>query len=193
MQQRREMGEGKRLYSPRFLFRFFDDVFAHLSDMKLMRDPNLLDEAFFERLMLAVTEVNGCRYCSYFHTGEALKAGLSDAEVQGLLSGDQSEAPEEQAVALVFAQHYAEQAGVPDADAMARLIEVYGELRAQAILSAIRVIMIGNVTGNNFDALVHRLKGQKFEDSSLGSELGVLLGVIPAIPWSLGRKLLGII
>ena len=45
------------------------------------------DRAASERVMLAVTEVNGCEICSYAHTRRALEAGLSDAEVRELLGG----------------------------------------------------------------------------------------------------------
>ena len=42
---------------------------------------------FRERLMLVVTEVNGCRYCSWFHSGSALTAGIPLPELGELLRG----------------------------------------------------------------------------------------------------------
>jgi AhpD family alkylhydroperoxidase len=45
----------------------------------------LLSPAFRERLMLVVTEVNGCRYCRTFHASEALKEGITDTELAELL------------------------------------------------------------------------------------------------------------
>lgn len=47
-----------------------------------MRDR--LDPAFRERLMLVVTEVNGCRYCSYVHAREALAAGIPPEQIEDL-------------------------------------------------------------------------------------------------------------
>ena len=187
------MVAAKRLYTPREYFSFIDDIFAHFGDMKLMRDKTLVDDAFSERLMLAVTEVNGCRYCSYFHSGQALKAGMSEEEIAAMLGGDKAQVPEEEGVAILFAQHYAESGGSPDAEAVARLYEVYGDDKARAIMSPIRMIMLGNVSGNNFDGLVHRLKGKAFEGSSVWNELGVVLGTVLAIPWSGIKKLIGII
>lgn len=35
--------------------------------------------------MLAVTQVNGCRYCSYVHARMALQAGLSEQEIRTVL------------------------------------------------------------------------------------------------------------
>ena len=37
----------------------------------------LVPRPFRERLMLAVTAVYGCRYCSWLHTREALRSGIS--------------------------------------------------------------------------------------------------------------------
>ena len=103
--------------------------------------------------MLAVTEVNGCRYCSYFHTQVSLKAGLKKEEIKRTLDGDFKDAPQEELAALYFAQHYAESAGKPNLEAVQCMKDAYGEKKAQAILAYIRAIMIGNAWGNSFDAL----------------------------------------
>ena len=65
--------------------------FKNREHLKKLRDNKLLSPAFKERLMLAVTEVNDCRYCSYFHTRQALKSGVSPEEINRLLSGDVEE------------------------------------------------------------------------------------------------------
>ncbi len=75
---------------------FFSDVlFPFKNRRKLLgvMSGTLISPAFRERLMLAVTAVNGCRYCSYFHTGEALKSGLSQEEISRLLSGESAAYP----------------------------------------------------------------------------------------------------
>ena len=77
--------------------------------------------------MLAVTEVNGCRYCSYFHTQVSLKAGLKNEEIKRALDGDFKDAPQEELAALYFAQHYAESAGKPNLDAVQCMKDAYGE------------------------------------------------------------------
>lgn len=43
----------------------------------LTRRAPPLDPQFVERLMLAVTEVNGCAVCSYAHTRMALREGIA--------------------------------------------------------------------------------------------------------------------
>ncbi len=82
--------------------------FAH-SDafVETMTNP-IISKAFSESVSLAVTQVNGCKFCSYYHAKNALKAGMTEDEVEFLLSGGFDNAPKEQLEALLFAQHYAE-------------------------------------------------------------------------------------
>ena len=66
----------------------FADFLFPVKNRKRLREINdegLISPDFRERLMLAVTAVNGCRYCSYAHTRAALKGGLSREEISGLL------------------------------------------------------------------------------------------------------------
>ena len=66
-----------------------------------------ISPGFRERLMMVVTEVNGCRYCSYYHSARSIKAGLSNEELRSLLSGQIPEdSPAEEIPALVYAQHW---------------------------------------------------------------------------------------
>ena len=54
--------------------------------------------------MLAVTAVNGCRYCSYYHTKQALKSGITAKEINSLLAGDVANCPQDEAVAVAYGQ-----------------------------------------------------------------------------------------
>ena len=139
-------------------------------------------KAFSERIMLAVTAVNGCRYCSYAHTRLALQNGLSADEVQRLLGGEIGQVTPEEGPALFFAQHYAESGGRPAADALQELKDVYGSNMADEILAHIRMITMGNLSGNTIDALLSRLQGAPAEGSSLGHELLVLLMLVVGTP-----------
>ena len=118
---------------------------------------DLVSYAFRERLMLAVTAVNGCRYCSYYHTQEALKAGLPEDELQKLLYGVVDDAPAEELPALLYAQHWAETDGDPEADVRQKLDETYGPKRAEAIDTVLRMIRTGNLLGNTGDYWLYRL------------------------------------
>ena len=116
-----------------------------------------IDAAFRERLMLAVTEVNGCRYCSYAHARMALSAGLDTDEIAALARGELAGAPPEQAVALLYARHWAETEARPDPEARRRLVETYGEPKARDIELTLRMIRVGNLLGNTTDYLLYRV------------------------------------
>jgi AhpD family alkylhydroperoxidase len=173
----------RRIYTIRSFRAAIDDALAHMDDFRAARRAGRVSKAFSERVMLAVTQVNGCRYCSYFHTRVALTAGLPAEDIRALLEGDMSRAPADELPALMFAQHYAESGGVqPEDEAWRRLVEVYGPEMARDIVSHIRMISMGNLLGNTFDALLSRLKGRPAEGSSLWQELGVLLGAAVITP-----------
>jgi AhpD family alkylhydroperoxidase len=116
-----------------------------------------LDWAFRERLMLAVTAVNGCRYCSYGHARQALSAGVTPAEIEALAGGQFDGCPAEELPALLYAQHWAEADGHPDPAARARMSAIYGDEQARAIELALRIIRVGNLSGNTLDHVLHRL------------------------------------
>lgn len=120
---------------------------------------SLIDAPFRERLMLAVTQVNACRYCTEYHAKLALKTGLSQDEVRQLLDGDADQCPPEQLTAILYARHWAEAAGNPDPDIRQVLVETYGVAKAAAIEMVLRMINIGNLSGNTFDYILYRLSG----------------------------------
>ena len=105
----------------------------HRVQLKRAMRGDQVSFAFRERLMLAVTAVNDCRYCSYFHAHEALKANLSETEIQTLLAGTFDDAPAEELPALLYAQHWAESDTQPDPTARQTLIDTYGQEKADAI------------------------------------------------------------
>lgn len=107
--------------------------------------------------MLAVTAVNGCRYCSYFHTKQALKSGVIVEEISNLLSGDVASCPQDQAIAVIYAQHWAEADAHPDSEALRRLQQTYGREKTEAIHLILRMIRMGNLLGNSRDYLIYRI------------------------------------
>lgn len=135
----------------------------------------LISPAFRERLMLAVTEVNGCRYCSYYHAREALKSGISEAELNALLAGQlPADAPAGEHVALAYAQHWAETDAHSDPEAVQWLIATYDEEQAAAIDIVLRMIRIGNLLGNTADYLLYRLSfgwlGTRENEAQFGAQ-----------------------
>ena len=123
---------------------------------KTMKSGIISDE-FRERLMLAVTAVNGCKYCSYMHTRQALKTGMTQEEIDLLLAGSVANCPEDENIALIYAQYWAESNARPDADAVNKLREVYGKEKAEAIDIILRMIRLGNLSGNTWDYFLYRI------------------------------------
>jgi len=172
-----------RIYGFKTNYHILDIFLSNIGAIKNDKKTHLVSEAFKERIMLAVTQVNGCRMCSYFHSKEALKKGMSAQQIQSLLAGDIKNVPEDEAPALIFAQHYAETIGQYDRDAWNQIVRTYGSDKAQTILAYIRVIMVGNAQGNILGALKSRIKGQPEPNSSFFMEISVILLDIFVLPF----------
>jgi AhpD family alkylhydroperoxidase len=128
-----------------------------MKQLREVKNKGLLSSAFQERLMLAVTAANGCRYCSYFHTRRALKMGVLPQEISRLLSGDVNACPEEEATAVMYAQHWAESDAHPDPEATSKCRQVYGVEKVEALHLILRMIRLGNLLGNTWDYFLYRI------------------------------------
>ena len=134
-----------------------------------------MDQQFIERIMLAVTEVNGCDICSYAHTKMALESGMSNEEIQNMLDGVVSDVPKQQLLAVMFAQHYAESRSDFSEQAWQNIISQYGEALALGILGSIRVIMMGNVLGIPWNSFFMRFKNKPDQRSSIAYEIKIMI------------------
>ena len=148
----------KRTY--RSFGEFFSDVLFVTKNMRQVRRTmreDLIPGAFRERLMLAVTSVYGCRYCSWRHTREALRSGVDKEEIASLLAGSVDNCPQDEAIAFLYAQHWADSDTHPDPEACGRLEQAYGAEKAQAINLILRMIRVGNLSGNTLDRFIGRI------------------------------------
>jgi AhpD family alkylhydroperoxidase len=152
--------------------------------------PSGCDRESAERIMLAVTAVNGCELCSYAHTRLALDAGVSDAQVRALLGGVTTGVPDDQLAGIAFAQHYADTRGHPDRTAWAALVDQYGTTQARCVLRATRMMMWGNALGIPLSSLRARLLGSPDPGSSLAYEIGTPLVSLLATPVALAHAAL---
>lgn len=123
---------------------------------KLMQGEGI-DPKLRERLMLAVTEVNNCRFCARAHTKMALEAGVEAEEIRKLLEGQMETIPEAERPAVLYAQHWAETCGQPDPAAVRSLEERYGKAAVEWMHRAMRLVRIGNYTGNTVDRILYRM------------------------------------
>lgn len=150
--------------------------------LKRNKKSGQLSDQFIKRIMLAVTEVNGCEVCSYAHTKTALEMGMSEQEIKQILTGEIDDTPAEEIKAIMFAQHYADTKGQPTKQSWEQIVHTYGEEKAMGILGAVRMIMVGNSYGIALSAFKSRMKGERIQKSSLAYELSMLLSIIPLLP-----------
>ncbi len=80
-------------------------LLSHRNQIKQALREDRISPAFRERLVIAVTEVNDCRYCRTFHIQQAYQVGLSEQEIQTYLSGIIPEdMPSEEKLAVRYAK-----------------------------------------------------------------------------------------
>ena len=130
---------------------------SHRAQIRAMMNTELIRTSFRERLMMAVTAVNGCRYCSYFHARQALSSGISADEIAEITRSEFGSCPEEEQAAILYAQHWAEMNGEPDPAVREHVLAFYGAEKLDAIEMALRMIRMGNLMGNSFDKVLFRL------------------------------------
>jgi AhpD family alkylhydroperoxidase len=177
----------KRFHTPRTFFR---DLWNILVSMPAFLDTfhsGRVSRSFAEKIMMAVTRVNGCRYCAYFHARMALREGVSPDEIAKLLALEVGGFPEEEAVALAFAQHWVETAGHPNPEAEGRFCEYYGPQVSADIYNWMRMISFGNLAGNSVDAFLSRLRGAPARGSNPIGEFLLFLLCAPFTLPLLGR------
>lgn len=173
--------EFKRKFSLSEMYRAA--VFAPRAMSKLIgnKKSKLVDQDFVKRLQLAVTEVNGCALCSYGHAKMALRQGMANEEISSFLSegGGGNFIKAEEAKAIMFAQHFADSRGYPKKYAYDSVVKEYGGAKAQIILSATQMMIVGNMYGIPLSALLSRIKGKPYKDSSLFYELKMeIVGIL---------------
>lgn len=176
---------GKELYSVKEAYWIFYRGVRTMKFMIKAKRHNDFDMQKIERIMLAVTEVNGCAVCSYAHTKMALEAGISHEEIHNLLTGDFDTGPKAEMTGVLFAQHYADSRGNPSQASWENVKTEYGHETALGILGAIRVIMIGNTYGIPWSSFFNRFKGKADPRSSLGYELSMMTVGTLLIPFAL--------
>jgi AhpD family alkylhydroperoxidase len=152
-----QRGFNRRYYSGfKPFWRDFKYLISRRDQIRETMRSDALTPDFRERLMLAVTEVNGCRYCRTFHVGQARQAGISTEEITQYLQGIVPEdVPEDQKLAVCYAQHWAETDANPDPEIRDQIREVYGDETARGIDIALRMIRMGNLLGNTADFLLY--------------------------------------
>lgn len=176
---------GSKLYTLRESYTITYLAFLSIGKLSYAKKQRLLNQQFIERIMLAVTEVNGCDICSYAHTKMALETGMTNEEIQNMLSGLDSDIPPDEMPAVMFAQHYADYRGRPSKESWERIVDIYGLPKSEGILAAVRIIMLGNTYGISWSSFFNRFKGKPDKRSNLRYELSLVLCSFIFIPSAL--------
>jgi len=135
----------------------FRAIVSRRKEIRLVMRGDVIDRAFRERLMLVVTQVNGCRYCSYAHARMALTEGISEEEIKRLGQGLFAGSPPAEIPALLYAQHWTEADGQPDPEVRERVLAQYGTPIVEKIELVLQMIRMGNLLGNTWDYVLHRI------------------------------------
>jgi len=173
---------GKKLFSVIELFQIMTLAFRSIPLLRSAKAAGKMNKAFLERIMLAVTEVNGCAMCSYYHTHVALEAGFSAEEIRAMLGGSFADVPQEQLSGVLFAQHYADERGKPSLVSWEKIVAEYSETGAYGILAVTRMIMMGNAVGIPSGSFLLRFRGKPDPRSNVLYELLMMLAMLVYIP-----------
>jgi len=144
-------------HSLRDLIKDASSTVKQRNQIKALMHGELISNAFRERLMLTVTEVNGCRYCQYAHAKMALDVGLSQEEIKTLSTGIFHHCPPEEVPALLYTQHWAETNANPEMETRQNVIEIYGQEKVRAMEMAMQMIRMGNLLGNTWDYFLFQI------------------------------------
>jgi AhpD family alkylhydroperoxidase len=160
-----------------------------INDFRHAIKNNIIDDVLKEKIMLAVTEINGCELCDTFHSKEAKKLGI-DLEVSSDISiGKINIATSKEDLAIAFSKNYTENNRKIDKEKWIKLIENFGIEGAKGVLGVVRVITLGNASGIAFGALTSRLKFKPVEGSRFFNELSVTLSILLFLPLALIRNI----
>merc|ERR1711879_58430 len=156
---------------------------AVFSMLHLGKQRKLISKDFETNLMLAVTQVNGCQVCNYFHTKHAIDSSMSDEDLQTLLDGEFQHFDQHQATALIFAQYYASEKEKYSEETYLKLQDHYGEKEAEGILGILMLISMGNAFGINWGNFKSRFtKTGKIPGSKFFNEIFIILSPLLLLP-----------
>lgn len=146
----------------------FEAAHAIVKYRKAMR---LLDKSFRKHIMLTVSGVNSCKACSHVHAKGLIKEGVDVKVTDALVNGEFSGFSEDITIALLFAKHYADVGGFYESETFAKIVEYYGQDKANGIMATIKIIMFGNTNGIALTNLVNRLRFKRNKNSKFFPEL----------------------
>jgi AhpD family alkylhydroperoxidase len=150
-----------------------------------------VDPGFREELMLAVSRLNGCRYCSWGHHEWAQLSGVSNEELAQLEQLDPSGFDRRKWVAISYVRALVSENFERVQPELRRAMQhKYSPREIRDIELIANVMDIGNRGSNTFDAMLSRFKGVPAAESRIVDEVilsGVFLAIAPAVLVYLAR------
>lgn len=120
-----------------------------------------VDPGLREQIMVAVAQVNGCRYCCYVHTQWAQLEGTTDEDLARLEGLDPETFDRDEWLAISYATALAEGDFADSKSEVAAEIERRsGPQRREDIETIARAMTLANRMANTLDAFLSRLKGR---------------------------------
>lgn len=77
-----------RIFDVKTFYRHLKNVVSHFKELRDSKKRDNVSKKFSEKIMLAVTQVNGCRYCNYLHTKNLIDKGTCDEDINSILNGE---------------------------------------------------------------------------------------------------------
>ena len=172
----------KRIFTIKEHFKIMNHAAKGFGVLFYAKKHKLFNKQFKERIMLAVTEVNGCELCTYIHTKLSLSAGMKYEEINEILNGSKSDIPESELIAVLFGEHYADTHEHPDKEAVDTLISEYGREKTKVICAVLGVITLTNSMGISMGLFTERILFRRVKKSKLINELGIPLLTMTIFP-----------
>jgi len=181
----------KRIFTAKSFIAELAFVIWHLPKIIYIFVSKKSPKHLLEKIVIVTDAVNGCIYCSWMDAKLAIKNGMSEDEVNGMLNLQfHTHVTDYDRVALLFAQHYAETSGHPDKEMAEKLNQVYGDKTASNIMLAIKAVTFGNMYFNTWLAAISRFQGRPAPNSSIVFEVAyILINFIIIVPVMILRKL----
>ncbi len=149
------------LHTPKEFFHQIKMTMQLRKKIKNIRKENKLSKSFAKKIMLAVTGVNKCVYCTYKHATEALKRNINKDEIEKILKGEFENISKDESTALLYAQHWTENNGDPEPDARNEMINFYGKEKTDYIEFYMHIVNMANLISNTVEAYKKGIKPDK--------------------------------
>lgn len=172
----------QRLFSIREHFTLMKRAACGLRYNRINKAKKAMNKQRRERIMLAISEVNGCAMCSYVHTKLALQAQMTPDEIKEILSGELAHVPEQDVLAVLFAKDFAASHEVIDSASYRKIQDFYGTDGARAIVCASHVITMTTSMGISLALLKDRLLFKSHRQSHWWNELLIPLSTLVLFP-----------